>query len=156
MKCDFMRSKFSTRTGILIAIGIVVLVILAFSRTQSTDSNATLMIHAPSGVIHAIIAATAQDQSRGLGLRDSMPGNEGMLFPFRDPGSYGFWMKDMRFPLDMVWVDQNKAVIGVTPDIPPDSYPNTFFPSRPISYVLELNAGQAIKYGIATGTKLTF
>jgi uncharacterized membrane protein (UPF0127 family) len=109
-----------------------------------------LLIHAP------LVASSSEQQSLGLGQRDSLPAGEGMLFPFSAPGNYGFWMKDMRFPLDMVWVLPDKTVAGVTADIPADSYPTVFFPPLPISYVLELNRGDAAALGIATGTQLVF
>jgi len=56
----------------------------------------------------------------------------------------------------MVWIGADKAVVGVTSNIPPDSYPNLFLPPRTISYVLEINAGEAQKIAIATGTQLVF
>ncbi|MBU6231731.1 DUF192 domain-containing protein [Patescibacteria group bacterium] len=113
-------------------------------------------ISAPLGTIHAAIATTSADQEKGLGDRDQIAADQGMLFAFNAPGDYGFWMKDMRFPLDMVWILSNKKVTGVTYDIPADSYPTVFYPPLAVSYVLELPAGSAAKFGIATGTQLGF
>jgi uncharacterized membrane protein (UPF0127 family) len=125
------------------------------SSTTATPMTAGL-IHAPGGDIYIEIAETPDQQTLGLGGRDSLPANQGMLFPFSQPGVYSFWMKDMNFPLDMVWIDANKKVAGVTADISPDTYPNTFNPPSQISYVLELNAGAAVKFGITSGTILKF
>ena len=116
----------------------------------------TLQIRAPKGTIQALEASTAEAMSLGLGERASLPTGQGMLFEFPHPGDYGFWMKDMRFPLDMVWISSDKRASGVTANIPADSYPTVFFPPLAISYVLELNAGQAAELGIATGTQLGF
>jgi len=114
------------------------------------------LIHAPGGDIYVQIAETPDQMSLGLGDRDSLSANQGMLFVFPQPGVYSFWMKDMHFPLDMVWIGTDKKVAGVTADISPDTYPNTFQPQSAISYVLELNAGAAKQFGIKTGTVLKF
>ena len=126
------------------------------SSTSTASSSQFLDITVPNGVIHALVATSSADQEKGLGDRDSLPMDQGMLFIFPEQGSYGFWMKDMRFSLDMVWIGADKKVAGVASDISPSTYPDLFLPPYPISYVLELNAGQAKKYAIATGTALGF
>lgn len=113
-------------------------------------------IHAPQGTIQAMIASTTDVQELGLGQRASLPAGQGMLFVFPDAGTYGFWMKAMQFPLDMVWIDSSHRVAGVTANISPDTFPEVFLPPSEISYVLELNAGASERFGIATGTQLSF
>ncbi|MDE1975201.1 MAG: DUF192 domain-containing protein [Patescibacteria group bacterium] len=126
-------------------------------QSSSTGNDMQVVsIKAPGGVIHAMVASTSAEQERGLGGRSSILVDQGMLFPFRYPGDYGFWMKDMSFPLDMVWISSDKKVSGVTPGISADSYPEVFYPPVAISYVLELNSGGAAAYGIATDTQLVF
>ena len=71
-------------------------------------------------------------------------------------GRYGFWMKGMHFPLDMVWIAPDKRVVMVSKDVSPDTYPNVIYPPADISSVLEINADSAEKFGIATSTKLVF
>ena len=88
--------------------------------------------------------------------RISLPSNEGMLFVFSESAERGFWMRNMSFPIDIIWINKNKTVIGVSNNIDPETYPNIFFPPSPVKYVLELNAGYAEKNGIASGTPLTF
>lgn len=115
-----------------------------------------ISITAPAGVIQSLVATSSADLQKGLSQRFFLPADQGMLFVFDEVGSHGFWMKDTLIPLDMVWIKSDKTVVGVTPNVMPDSYPQTFLPPEPISYVLELNAGAAEKFGIATGTPLTF
>lgn len=122
----------------------------------SAPAGNETIISVPNGVIRAYVADTAALQEKGLGDRDSMMHDRGMLFPFPTPGTYAFWMKDMRFDLDMVWIDAAKKVIGVTSHVAASSYPATFLPPSPISYVLELNSGAAADFGLATGTQLSF
>ncbi|MDE2037990.1 MAG: DUF192 domain-containing protein [Patescibacteria group bacterium] len=122
----------------------------------SPESLSIEPIKAPRGTIRAFVASTSDEQEKGLGDRASLPADEGMLFPFAAPGDYGFWMKDMRFDLDMVWISADKRVAGVARGVRADSYPEVVYPPSPISYVLELDAGRAAELGIATGTRLVF
>ena len=62
----------------------------------------------------------------------------------------------MRFSLDMVWISSDKQVVMVSRDVSPASYPEVLYPPSDISYVLEINADSANKFGIATSTKLVF
>jgi len=122
----------------------------------SPDIYRTISIRAPGGIITAEVASSSEQQAKGLGGRASLQSSHGMIFPFTYPGDYGFWMKDMHFPLDMVWISSNEKVVGVTAGISPDTYPTVFYPPLAISYVLELNAGDADRFGIATDTQLEF
>lgn len=53
----------------------------------------------------------------------------------------GFWMKDMKFPIDMLWLDNQYRVVSSEENVSPDTYPKVFFPSAPSRYVIELSAG---------------
>ncbi len=123
---------------------------------NDSDPLPATLIHTSRGDIFAEMAETDAQMSKGLGDRASLPSNQGMLFVFAEPGVYAFWMKDMHFALDMVWIDASKKVVSINRDISPNTYPTTFQPSTRISYVLELNAGGAKKYGITVGTVLSF
>jgi uncharacterized membrane protein (UPF0127 family) len=102
------------------------------------------------------IAATPQMQQRGLGEQQSLPQNQGMLFIFDQPATQCFWMKDMRFPLDMIWVSTARRVEHIKANVSPRTYPNTFCPAVQAKYVIELNAGQAKLSGMHTGQTLSF
>jgi len=79
-----------------------------------------------------------------------------MLFIFDQPGYYPFWMKDMRFPIDIAWLNVNKQVVEVQANLAPSSYPQTFTNPSPALYVLEIKAGQAAKLNLVTGTSVKF
>lgn len=98
------------------------------------------------------VADTPAEQEQGLSGRMSLDG--GMLFVFQSPDRYGFWMKDMAFPIDIVWMDAERRVIAVDANVSPDSYPKTYYPPSDAMYVLELNAGQAEVLGIRTDQSL--
>ena len=119
-------------------------------------SYATTTVRAPGGDIQVEIADTPTKRELGLSGRALLNSNTGMLFIFENPGSYFFWMKDMRFPIDIVWINVDREVVGIDSNISPDTYPKTFNSSEKVQFVLELNAGDASKFGIATGTTLKF
>jgi uncharacterized protein len=122
-----------------------------------TDQPLSILdIKTPKGIVHARVADTPQASERGLSGTVSLPKDAGMLFIFVVPGKYGFWMKDMNYPIDMVWIGADKKVLGIARDVKPESYPEVFYPPSPMSYVLELNSGGARDHDIATGTKLVF
>ncbi|MEK7162568.1 MAG: DUF192 domain-containing protein [Patescibacteria group bacterium] len=97
------------------------------------------------------IADEAHEHKRGLSGRDSLGENEGMLFVFEKPDFYSFWMKDVKFPIDIVWIDGNLKVIGVEPELSPQSFPKTFAPPQPVRYVLEIKSGAAGEKNIKIG-----
>lgn len=95
------------------------------------------------------------DEQRQLGLsgRKSLEQNKGMLFIFEQPGNYSFWMKNMQFPLDLVFIKDNK-VVSVAQNAQPtkeNENPPLFFPEGQVNKVLEINAGLTKKYGIKKG-----
>ena len=92
------------------------------------------------------IAKTARQQESGLSGRDSLKDDYGMLFVFDQPTIPSFWMKDMRFPIDIIWIGADGSIAGIEHDVQPDTYPKKFSPASPIMRVLEVNAGWANRY----------
>ena len=89
-----------------------------------------------SAEVVAEIADTSALRGRGLSGRGSLSEERSILFVFPEPGRYGFWMPDMRFPIDIVWIDERHTVIGLTERVSPDSYPTVFYPPGPVSFLL--------------------
>jgi hypothetical protein len=129
---------------------------LATSSNNLVAPENITSIKTSKGTIQAEIVDTPALLEKGLSDRDSLLPDHGMLFVFYKIDKYEFWMKDMRFPIDIVWIDADKIVIEVDSNVSPDSYPNSYAPSAPVKYVLELNAGMAEKMGMNIGTKLEF
>ena len=93
-----------------------------------------------------------ESQVRGLSNRDLLCDKCGMLFIFSQSDRYGFWMKDMRFDLDFVWIDGNR-VVDLRENIPKD-YRGDLKPKISINKVLEINAGKISECKIKIGDKL--
>ena len=107
------------------------------------------------------LAATPEERSQGLSGRPNLAAGTGMLFVFQQERSHAFWMKDMRCPLDMVWIDAQCLVVDITRNAPPPEPEQalsdlpTFGPSAPVVYVLEINAGES-EAGIRPGSRAVF
>jgi hypothetical protein len=103
------------------------------------------------------IADTEAKQTLGLGQRDNMMPRAGMVFPYARPSQdLCFWMKDMRFSLDIIWLDAQKQITLIEPSLSPATYPKEYCPPTPSQYVVELNAGKAHSLGLQQGQKLEF
>lgn len=87
------------------------------------------------------MADTDSERGKGLGGRDSLCEACGMLFVFESPGRYAFWMKDMRFPLDIIWLS-GETVVFVEQDVQPD-FSGIIEPPVSADRVIEVNAGKA-------------
>jgi len=82
--------------------------------------------------------------------------NDGMLFIFEKEGNYGFWMKDMNFSLDILWIDDNFQIIGIEKNLLPSTYPKSYGAKYLARYVLELSSGYCEKNNIKVGDKIIF
>lgn len=106
------------------------------------------------------IASTILEQSRGLSFRPSLGANDGMLFIFGSGSTQTFWMKDMNFALDMIWISGN-TVAGFAQNVPAPAsgvqiwqLPLYTSPAN-IDKVLEVNAGTVAQYNIKVGDAVT-
>jgi uncharacterized membrane protein (UPF0127 family) len=102
------------------------------------------------------VAQTEQQQEKGLGDRNSMSTNHGMLFTYAKSGKYCYWMKGMRFPLDIIWLDAQKRVVKIEQNLSPKTYPEAYCPDTNAQYVIELNTGQAALTHMHAGQQLKF
>lgn len=114
----------------------------------------SMEIVAPRGVVVAEVVDTIQSRELGLSWRRGMKDDHGMLFIFPFPGKYGFWMKDMRFPIDMIWINKQGVVVHIVENASPEDFPKQYVNGPDALYVLELNANKAREYGIYLGVKL--
>ncbi|MCC7436582.1 DUF192 domain-containing protein [Candidatus Nomurabacteria bacterium] len=87
------------------------------------------------------IADSENEREQGLSNTPYLEANSGKLFVFDTARVYGFWMKEMNYPIDIIWIDQNNKIIDITRDLKPETYPEVFYPSSDVLYVLEVNAG---------------
>jgi hypothetical protein len=138
------------------AAGIVALLFVAAS-VAATPKETPLTL--PSGkVLQAEVMIEQQDLGMGLMYRPSLAEDRGMLFVFPVVDFPGIWMKNCKFPIDIVWLDEQKRVVHLAESVPPckaEPCP-VYEPLRKAAYVVELNAGQARREQIALGATLSF
>ncbi len=113
----------------------------------------------PSGkVLQVEVMVKDEDRAMGLMFRPSLAQDRGMLFLFEQPEFHGIWMKNCRFPIDILWLDEARTVVHVADSVPPckaDPCP-VYQPLRRASYVVELNAGQARREKAVVGSSVVF
>ena len=104
--------------------------------------------------IPVTIANTESLRELGLSGTTVLPVHSGKLFIFETPDKYSFWMKDMNYPIDIVWIDQNLKIVDISSNISPSTYPKSFEASTPVLYVLEINALESSSDGLFVGDKI--
>ena len=132
-----------------------------------TATATTTPIPSPAVIIRAIpfaaeIADTPALRTKGLGYRDQLATNSGMLFVFPNGQASSFWMRGMRFPLDFVWIGADCRVADLTERVPhpepgaPDATLPLINPAAPAAYTFEINAGEIERFGIEIGDPVRF
>lgn len=141
--------------GVLLALGFYVV------RTKPVDVASQVSYEKKEVVLGSTlytleVADTDFLRERGLSYRTSLAPQTGMLFVFDVPQTLRFWMKDMNFPIDIIWLDQNKKVVHIEHSLSPSTYPDSFGPETPTQYVIEIPAGEAKGTGLSKGDGVSF
>jgi uncharacterized protein len=143
-----------------LALAIPLILVLVFSLSQNKHTAPKAPTAVLVGKTIALeLADTPEKQQQGLMYRASLGENEGMLFVFDIENYYTFWMRNMNFPLDIIWIDNVDGQLMVV-DIKRDAKPcyttkcEQYIPERPADYVLELNSGWTLKNKVNVGETL--
>jgi len=151
-KLQWLQEHLGAVVAVLFVCAVLAAGFILFSRHSNAE---TLRVGSKSFSLE--VADTPQAQTLGLSNRNSMPADHGMLFVFSGvPQKQCFWMRDMDFPLDIIWVGTYKQVVHIEQNVSPNTYPQSFCPSDPAQYVIELNAGAVKSAGIHDGQTLNF
>lgn len=122
-------------------------------------SYAHATVITPKGVsIPVEVSDTPEKRSLGLGKRDKLEKGWGMLFVFEKRIPHSFWMKNMRFPIDIIWLD-NQRIVELAENVPPPQEgesPKVMEPRLPSNFVLELESGRARALGLKVGQMLSY
>lgn len=128
------------------------------NRQPATDNAGPRVIFPDNFVVSVEIAADEELRAQGLMYRDHIDPGKGMLFVFPRDDVFSFWMKNTRIPLDMIWVDANKRIVGIRENVPPCKVEDcpSYGPGVIARYVLEVGGGEAAKHGLKVGDLLQF
>lgn len=128
----------------LVACALMIGVLVAARHTTNKDVNATLHSSVDLRILHLEFVRSSEAREQGLSGRDKLQKNQAMVFDFRDNADGRcFWMKDMNFSIDIIWLNDEHKVVKVVESASPDSYPESFCSTSKPTYVVELVAGQA-------------
>jgi uncharacterized membrane protein (UPF0127 family) len=127
--------------------------------TSACAHDPRVAIVAPGGdtlaTVHVEIAATPPARETGLMYRSHLDEDAGMLFVFAAPAQLEFWMENTEIPLDMIFADANRRVIGVVANAQPYSEQHLGVDGQSL-YVLEVNGGFAAHHHVEAGARLEF
>ncbi|MBP7832809.1 MAG: DUF192 domain-containing protein [Candidatus Levybacteria bacterium] len=156
---------------VLIFYGILVIAIIIFALSRGfnlinfslpgTNNSSTPTAKIGNKTYTVVLAKTDKEKEQGLSGKNNLPANTGYLFVFAEKGNYGFWMNGMKFPIDIVFINDNK-VVDVVENAPAPSTgqaPATlpiYKPSEPVNYVLEIAANEVSKNNIKKGDTVEF
>ena len=125
----------------------------------TTGGPAVIPLTLPSGkVLQTEVMVKDEDRMMGLMFRPSLPLDHGMLFLFDDMGKHTIWMKNCKFPIDILWLDENRRVVHLEEAVPPckaEPCP-VYAPLREAAYVVEINAKQARREKALVGSEIKF
>jgi uncharacterized protein len=137
------------------------LVFLSGCGSNDADQSVGIMVTLPNGQkIRAEVMTRTEDMMRGMMFRDSLAPDRGMLFVHARPGRFGYHMRNVRIPLDIIWLNENHRIVEISANTPPcaSDAPNcpSYGGNADAQYVLELAGGMAKNYGLNVGDYLIF
>lgn len=139
----------------IIGTSIIFFIMITFFIWQEIDNDKKYSeIFIEGRIIKVEVVEDFEKMTQGLGGRDHLCSDCGMLFDFKKRGQRSFWMKNMRFPLDILWIDGDQ-VVSISSNISPD-YSGILNPPVLADKVIEVNKGLVESYGIKIGSKVIF
>jgi uncharacterized membrane protein (UPF0127 family) len=154
-------SKIRTKKNIFLLITVLVvilaciLVLLIVNKDTGPAPQPKTCLDINGQCVELERLETSQEHLKGLSGRDYLPAGTGMLFAYSASATECMWMKDMRFSIDIVWLDESKFINKIEQNVSPETYPKNFCQDDTM-YVIELNAGDVEQLGLQVGQKLSF
>ena len=135
---------------------VIVLLAAATAAVYCVQPKAPVQVCVTDTCVNAKVVSTTADLERGLQGRAGLAKDQGMLFVFTKDGRHRFWMKDMKFALDILWLDRGAGIVAVGENLPPCTADpcQVYAPPRNARYVLEVNAGFSRAHGLKPGARL--
>lgn len=144
------------KTGVLLLTTLAVVLVATFFITMAFEPKTSSISTVTIGTTTVAVEVARDDTSRQRGLsgRASLAEGHGMLFVFEEEGDWGIWMKDMNFPIDIIWAATDGTIVTIEKNVSPETYPKSFYPAQPALYVLEVSAGFAERHNVVEGNKI--
>lgn len=131
---------------------IFLVIIVIFVVFLNTISQKSVVLTINKRKLTAAVANSFSQKEVGLSKIKSLSFDSGMVFPMGKKEYYRFWMKEMLFPIDIIWIDGNR-IVDITQNVQPENKPplTIYTPKKPVNYVLEVNSGYTKRYNIKIG-----
>ncbi len=136
------------------AITAILIVGLAIFGGKNGATGKTVEIRIGRAAFRAEIADTLYKRTKGLSGREALDKNRGMFFVFDSPGIYGFWMRNMKFPIDIIWIKSGEVIGFVERAEPASQNASVYYPPEAVDNVLEVFAGAVGEFNIKIGDKV--
>lgn len=151
-----MSRRKDAFTWVLIA-GVLLLIGAAAFYMLLPQLQPHTTVHVGDAVFTTQVAKTQEARDKGLGGTYKLRDDQAMLFVYDSDDKWAVNMKDMNYPIDIIWLDKDKKVVYIVKNAPPESYPyESFAPKEEARYVLEVNAGTVGAKKINIGATATF
>ena len=152
-----MITYWRTHTTFILIGGVLAIVIASIIAFIVTNFEPRTEVRIATATFQARVADSQEERRQGLSGVTSMKDNEALLMVFDSNSDWGIWMKDMKIPLDIIWLDEDQTVVHVVKNASPELGTTTSFkPTEPARYVVEMNAGLTTTHNIKVGDTAEF
>lgn len=149
------KRRVQVAVGIIIAVSVADFTVVYIKAALGNDApTGDYVLQTKTQTYGLEAVSSSEAMARGLGGRTSLASNGGMIFVYPNSAERCFWMKDMQFSLDILWVDTNRKVTHLEEGVSPKTYPRQYCAEA--KYVIELNAGEVRKNNLSVGSRLEF
>ncbi|MDQ5885002.1 MAG: uncharacterized protein QG645_164 [Patescibacteria group bacterium] len=150
------KIKLAPKKTIFIAVVLFVIALLCLAIFFAKTNNNIAKVQIGDVNYSLELVSTDATRQQGLSEKPNLEPNTGMLFDFKQNGYWQIWMKDMNFAIDILWLNNQKQVVGVKQDALPQNYPESYGAEQQSQYVVELPAGSVNERNIKIGDTLTW
>ena len=134
---------------IILFVAISIVALVRFGRMRTYKET---IVRLGDSTVTAWVADTDAKREKGLSGTASLAEGQGMLFVFDEPTKSGFWMKEMEYPIDIIWIHATGQVLDLRHAVSPETFPAVFESDAYASYVLEVPGGWASRHGVNVGS----
>lgn len=150
-----MRRDFHTAAVVVFLVALIALAVVYVIMPNLPSAATRLKLG--DGIFHARLALNDEARQKGLSETSSLGADQALLMAFPESDKWSIWMKDMKYAIDIVWLNENKEVVYIVKNADPEGSDKVSFTPRDKSkYVIELPAGTVSGKSIQTGAKAEF
>ncbi len=133
---------------------VVLITIFALRNEKAFEYSFSREARLGGAPLNLAIVQKYEDLARGFSFHEQIEPHQGLLFVFDSPSRHGIWMKDMKFALDIIWLNEKMEIISIRENFSQESYPEVAYPDAESSFVLEVLSGFVKSNKIRVGDRL--